>query len=288
MKGVFLMNTKENQKRWIEKVHENLILRGRSDKTFINYKSVLVRFFKYYKEKTIIEDLNENDIIAFLNDEYIKLNKSKNSYNLGIASIRLLYLICFEKTLNRLLLPSCKLPKRLPTILPRNKFIEIINTDNNLKHKCWLVLAFCSGLRVDEIANLKVENLLFNNHKIKVIGKGDKERFTILPDISIRLIKLYCKEKNINSGYLFNGTNGRSVMNSKTIINYFSVIKDTFNLDDNISFHSLRHSFATYYLINGGSLLTLQSMLGHVNLNTTVIYLHLSQNFNELEGIKYV
>jgi len=77
-------------------------------------------------------------------------------------------------------------------------------------------------------------------------------------------------------------------MNSKTIINYFSVLKYNYNLDENISFHSLRHSFATYYLSNGGSLLTLKSMLGHTHLNTTTIYLHLSQNFNELEGIKYV
>ena len=76
-------------------------------------------------------------------------------------------------------------------------------------------------------------------------------------------------------------------MNCKTIINYFSVIREDFKLDKNITFHSLRHSFATYYLSNGGSLLTLQSMLGHANLNTTTIYLHLSQNFNNLEGINY-
>lgn len=77
-------------------------------------------------------------------------------------------------------------------------------------------------------------------------------------------------------------------MNEKTIINYFSVIKDTYNLNDNISFHSLRHSFATYYLSSGGSLLKLKSMLGHTNLNTTTIYLHLSQDFNELEDKRYV
>ena len=283
------MNTKENHKIWIEKVHKNLILRGRSENTFINYKSVLIRFFNFYDETTNIELLSEENIIPFFNQQYLIPNKSKYSYNVAVASVRLLYLVCFRKNINHILLPSSKIKKRIPTILPRDKFIFIVNKETNLKHKCWLLLAFCSGLRVDEVAKLKVENLYFNEHKLKVEnGKGNKERYTILPNIVIKMICLYCKEKNIKSGYLFPGTDGKLVMNSKTIINYFNFIKDNYNLDERITFHSLRHSFATYYLKNGGSLLTLQSMLGHKSLNATTIYLHLSQNFNELEGIKYV
>ena len=82
--------------------------------------------------------------------------------------------------------------------------------------------------------------------------------------------------------------NKNSHINSKSIINYFSTLKVAYNLDKNISFHTLRHSFATYYLTNGGNIITLKSMLGHSHLNTTNIYLHIAQNFNELEGIKYV
>lgn len=282
------MNNDVNQKIWIEKVHENLILRGRSEGTFTNYKSVLLRFFKYYDSNTNIKKLKEQDIIEFLNDEYIKPNKCRNTYNLAVCSIRLLYIVCFNISLNRILLPTSKLVKKLPTILPKDKFLKIINDEPILKHKCWLILGFCSGLRVNEVANIKIEDLNINERKLKVLGKGNKERYTILPNVVIRLLKIYCKEKNIKSGYLFPGTNNKSVMNNKTIINYFSVVKDIYNLDDNISFHSLRHSFATYFLSSGGSLLTLQSMLGHANLGTTTIYLHLSQNFNQLEGIKYV
>lgn len=282
------MNNEQNQKIWIEKIHENLILRGRSENTFINYKSCLHRFFNYYNENINIKKLEESEIINFLNEEYIIPNKSKYTYNVAIASIRLLYLVCFNKSLNHILLPSSKLIKRLPTFLPKDKFIEIINEERILKHKCWLILAFCSGLRVDEVARVKVEDINSNEHKLRVMGKGNKERYTILPDITIKVLRLYCKEKNIKSGYLFPGTSNKEVMNSKTIINYFSVLKYNYNLDENISFHSLRHAFATYYLSNGGTLLTLKSMLGHTHLNTTTIYLHLSQNFNELEGIKYV
>ena len=282
------MNTKENQKIWIEQVHENLILRGRSEHTFINYKCSLVKFFNYYDSKTNIKHLRESDIINFLNDNFIKLNRCKATYNVAVASIRLLYMVCFNISLNRLLIPSSKLTQRVPAILTKTQFLIIFNNEKILKHKCWLLLAFCSGLRVDEVSKVKVSDINSKEHKLKVLGKGNKERFTILPDVVIKFLRLYCKEKGIKSGYLFPGTNGKEVMNSKTIINYFSVIKDIYNLDRNISFHSLRHAFATYYLKNNGSLLSLQSMLGHTNLNTTTIYLHLSQNFNSLEGIKYV
>lgn len=287
------MNTEKNQELWIEKVHENLILRGRSDRTFDNYKSAIKRFLNYYSENTIIKKLKENDIINFLNDGYLKVNKCRESYNVAVASIRLLYIVCFNISLNYILLPSCKLIKRMPTILPRDMFLTILNNEKNLKHKCWLLLAFCSGLRVDEVASIRIEDILSSEHKLKVLGKGNKERFTILPNITIKFLRMYYIQKKLTKthGYLFENYERNSKLNhinSKTIINYFSVIKDEYNLNDNITFHSLRHSFATYYLANGGSLLTLQSMLGHTNLNTTTIYLHLSHNFNQLEGIKYV
>lgn len=282
------MNTDENQKIWIDKVHQNLILRGRSERTFANYRSVLLRFFKYYNENTIIENLKENDIIDFLNYEYLIPNKCKNSYNLAVCAIRLLYIVCFNISLNRILLPTSKLTKKLPTFLSEEKMLEIVNNEKHLKHKCWLLLGFCCGLRVSEVAKVKVEDLYIESHQLKVLGKGNKERLTLLPNIVIKALKVYCGKNNIKNGYIFKGINNKPFMNEKSITNYFSVLKDLYNLDDNISFHSLRHSFATYYLFRGGSLLKLQSMLGHERLSTTTIYLHLSQNFSEFGGVKYV
>ena len=286
--GSFFMNTEKNQEKWINMIHENLKLRGRSEKTFINYKCAIMSFLNYFSETTNIKSLKEADMICYLKEKFLNDNRSRNSYNLAIAAIKLLYIVCFNKTLNKYLLPSSKIGHRLPVILSKEKFIEIFNKEKILKHKCWLLLGFCSGLRVEEVSKVKVEDLDFINHKVKVIGKGNKERYTILPDISIKFLKLYCDKNNITTGYLFSGISNKEVMNNKTIINFFSRLKKTYNLDKRISFHSLRHSFATYFLINNGSLLTLQSMLGHTQLNTTTIYLHLAQNFNELEGIKYV
>lgn len=282
------MNNDENQKIWIEKVHQNLLLRGRSEKTFTNYKSTLLRFFKFYDANTNIKKLKEQDIINFLNKEFLIPNKCKDTYNVAVCSIRLFYLVCFNISLSKILLPTSKLTKKLPTTIPTEIFVKIVNDEPILKHKCWLLLAFFSGLRVSEVASIKVEDLDIPNHKLKVLGKGNKERYTILTNITIKALNAYCIKNNIKSGYIFKGTNNKEKMNDKTIINYFSVIKDLYNLNDNISFHSLRHSFVTNYLKHGGNLLQLQSMLGHNNLNTTTIYLHLSFNFNDLNGGKYV
>ena len=285
-----MKNTEKNKKKWVEKVKDTLELGGRSDKTWMNYKSHINRFLNYYDENTKMNKLSENQIVDYIKKEYIDTNRCAASLNVGICSIRFFYSVCFNKKLNKDLLPSTKLKRTIPTIISKEIFLKIFNEENCLKYKCWLLLAFCSGLRVSEVATIRIENIFPKEHKLKVLGKGNKERYTILPDIVIKFLRLYCKEQHITNklGYLFISHDKQSHINNKSIINYFSTIKKAYNLNQNISFHTLRHSFATYYLMNGGNMITLKSMLGHVHLDTTNIYLHIAQNFNNLEGIRYV
>lgn len=283
------MNTEKNQEKWIEKCEEILKIGGKSDKTIVNYKSAWNRFLKYYPENTNISKLKEEDLLIYFKEKYFKKNLASSSYNVNLCAIRFLFSVCFNKELNRTLIPSSKLKKRFPVIISKDEFIRIFNLEKNLNHKCWLLLAFCSGLRAIDISNIKIEDINVNNHKLKTLGKGNKERFTILPDIVIKYLRLYCKERNITykTGYLFKGTSNREHINPRTITNYFIAIKEEFNIPKEITEHSLRHSFATFYLMNGGDLLTLQSMLGHTSLTCTSIYLHMAHDFNNLKGIKY-
>ena len=285
-----MKNTEKNKIKWVEKVRYTLELGGKSDSTFINYKSHITRFLNYYDDNIEINKLCEDEIVNYFRKQYIDLGRCSTSLNVGICSVRFLYSVCFNRQLNRDILPSTKLKRKIPTIISKQLFLKIINEETCLKYKCFLLLAFCSGLRVDEIAKLRIENIFPNEHKLKVLGKGNKERYTILPDITIKFLRMYCKQEHITNkhGYLFISHNKNSHINSKSIINYFSTLKVAYNMDKNISFHTLRHSFATYYLMNGGNIITLKSRLGHSHLNTTNIYLHIALNFNELEGIKYV
>ena len=281
------MNTEANKQKWIKMVNDTLTMGGKSKITINKYTYTIERFLNSHGNNTKISAFTEKEIIKYLKKKFIDTNLKATTYNFNLAAIFYFYNLCFEKEFNKKLLPKAKLAKKLPTIL--ELFIQMINKEYNIEHKCWLLLGFCCGLRTIEIANIKIEDIDVNNHRLKIIGKGNKERYTILPDICITKLREYCKVKRITykTGYLFPGNNGEIHISPRTIGNYFTNYAKEFNLQKNISFHTLRHSFATYFLMNGGDQFVLKDMLGHSSLSTTAIYVHLANDFNNLKGINY-
>lgn len=283
------MNNEKNKKVWLKKCEETLRMGGRSEVTIKNYRYAIIRFLNRYDEKTNISKLTTDDIIKYFKKDFIDKGLSAATYNVNLAAVRFFYLICFERSISKVLLPNSKLRKRFPKIVTKELFLKIINNEDNLEHKCWLLLSFCCGLRISEVAIIKIEDIYSKEHKLRVLGKGNKERFTILPDIVIKFLRLFYQKKRYThkKGYLFIGQNVNNHICERTIGNYFSSLKKEYNLPPEITEHSLRHSFATYFLMNGGDLLVLKSMMGHKSLNSTSIYVHLSQNFNNIKGIKH-
>lgn len=283
------MNNEKNKKVWLKKCEETLRMGGRSEVTIKNYRYAIIRFLNRYDEKTNISKLTTDDIIKYFKKDFIDKGLSAATYNVNLAAVRFFYLICFDRSISKVLLPNSKLRKRFPKIVTKELFLKIINNEDNLEHKCWLLLSFCCGLRISEVATIKIEDIYSKEHKLRVLGKGNKERFTILPDIVIKFLRLFYQKKRYThkKGYLFIGQNVNNHICERTIGNYFSSLKKEYNLPPEITEHSLRHSFATYFLMNGGDLLVLKSMMGHKSLNSTSIYVHLSQNFNNIKGIKH-
>ena len=283
------MNTEVNKQKWIKMVNDTLTMGGKSKITINKYIYAIERFLNAHGNNTKISTFTEKEIIKYLKKKFIDTNLKATTYNFNLAAISYFYGLCFEKEFNKKLLPKAKLAKKLPTILDKETFINLVNNENNIEHKCWLLLGFCCGLRASEVAKIKVEDIDVNNHKLKIIGKGMKERYTILPDICITKLREYCKINRIiyKTGYLFPGNNGGVHLCPRTISNYFTNYVKDFNLTRKISFHTLRHSFSTYFLMNGGDQFTLKDMLGHQSLTTTAIYVHLANDFNNLKGINY-
>lgn len=282
---------KRNQ---VQKVIYTLRMGGRSDKTIENYVCAINRFLKHFEGKDISK-LNEDNIAEYIKQNYLSKNCATNTYNMNISAIKYFYSISFNRELNNKLLPHAKLTKRIPTTIDKNLFKKIFNEEESLKHKCWLLLGYCSGLRVDEIAKIEIKNIDSKEHKLKVLGKRNKERYTVLPDFTIKYLRqyiiVYCYRKynlkTTRTGYLFEGNNGASHISSKTITNYFTSIKPKYNLPESVTFHCLRHSFASNFIKSGGDPFVLKSMMGHSSLSTTSIYIHMGRDFNNLKGVNY-
>lgn len=287
--GSFIMNTEKNKEKWIKRIKENLELGGRSQYTIRNYIYAINHFLNSYSDKKDVSKFREKEIIDYFKKNYLNNNTKTSTYNFNLAAIKYFYSICFDVTLNDRLLPKAKISKKLPITLTKSEFLNLVNMEKNLEHKCFLLLGFCCGLRASEVVSLRIENIDSKNHKLKVLGKGNKERLTILPDIVIYFLRLYYKSKNMKEkeGFLFKGTQGNDHISPYTLENYFTNYANDLGINEKISYHTLRHSFATFYLINGGDPFVLKDMLGHSSLSTTAIYIHLAHDFNNLKGINY-
>lgn len=271
----------------LQKVKDLLKTRGCSERTINNYLSCLNRFKQYYNGKEL-KNLKEEDILDYLKVNFIDLDFAAASVNVNRAAIKYYYLVNFNIDFSNVLLPSCKVKNRFPTILTKEQVISMFNNESNIKHKLWIILAYGSGLRISEVASLRVSDILSKEHKIRVIGKCNKERYVPLPDITLRLLRTYWlqnKDKIVND-YLFpninNGKNKCKHINPFTIKQAFQKIKQNNNLDDSITFHTLRHSFACEYIKSGGDIWELRILLGHSSINTTMIYLYMAKDFNEV------
>lgn len=270
----------------LQKVKNLLLLRKCSDRTVSNYLSCINRFKNYYKRKDL-EKLNEDDILEYLKKNFINIGCSAATINVNRAAIKYYYLVNFNKNFSNVLLPQTKIPSRFPKIISKQDFIKMFNSEFNLKHKIWIMLAYGSGLRISEVASLKVSDILSKEHKIRIIGKGNKERYAPLPNFTLKLLRLYWiqNKDKITTDYFFPGkykvTKGTCI-SSFGIKQAFQKIKENNNLDNSITFHTLRHSYATEFIKNGGDIWELKNILGHSSINTTSIYLHMAENFKDV------
>ena len=270
----------------LQKVKDLLLLRKCSDRTVSNYFSCINRFKNYYKRKDL-KKLNEDDILEYLKKNFINIGCSAATINVNRAAIKYYYLVNFNKNFSNVLLPQTKISSRFPKIISKQDFIKMFNSEFNLKHKLWIMLAYGSGLRISEVASLKVSDILSKEHKIRVIGKGNKERYAPLPDFTLKLLRLYWiqnKDKITNNYFFFfiyKATKGTCIT-SFGIKEAFQKMKENNNLDNSITFHTLRHSYATEFIKNGGDIWELKNILGHSSINTTSMYLHMAENFKDV------
>jgi integrase/recombinase XerD len=188
------------------------------------------------------------------------------------------------------LIETPKTGRKLPDTLSVEEIDALISaidlsSNEGERNRAMLETLYGCGLRVSELVSLKISDLFFDEGFIKITGKGNKQRFVPIGNLTQKYIHIY-KDNirthlNIKKGHedtLF--LNRRGAQLSRAMI--FTIIKGLavqIDLNKSISPHTLRHSFATHLLENGADLRSIQLMLGHESITTTEIYVHLDRKF---------
>ncbi len=260
-----------------------------SNYTVISYKKDLEQFFEFYEENKIgkIQNITENTIrhyLMHLNEN--NLNKSTISRKLSALRGLFNYLVRLEEIqINPIQnISNPKIKRNLPEIINVDSYIEIIrlieklkNYNNRLMIKSIFELLYGSALRVSELCNLNIGDINFENHTIKIKGKGDKNRIVPIGKIGLDTVKEYLKTKNnfnIKDPLFVTKSNKRiySRFVYRIVKKYIAQVSDIAKKSP----HILRHSAATHMLDNGADLLAVKEILGHESLSTTQIYTHVS------------
>lgn len=177
-------------------------------------------------------------------------------------------------------IPSVIYPRKsttLPAVMSAEEIKTLIDSVTNIKHRSIIMLLYSSGMRLCEIAALKITDIDSKLMRIKIVqGKGAKDRFTILSQqvlMELRAYYLIYKPKE----YLFNGYQPGKRYSMRSIQHLMQKALIKIGLDSkNYSVHTIRHSFATHLVDNGTDLHTVKELLGHSSLQTTMQYLHLT------------
>lgn len=257
----------------IVKLIQELKLKEYTPATRRNYCSITQDFLSWLKIIPDPESANEpKRFLLYLRDE--KKNAPR-TINLASAALSFFYQKVLESTIMIEKIPRMKTGKQLPKIYSQEDVRKIIDSISNPKHKLVLMLAYGLGLRLSEIAALKIEDIYWNRKTIRIHGKGTKERDLPLDQCIIEPMRNYV---NVNSGltYLFEGHSKGAPYPKRTIQKIYDNACKKSNIQRRGGIHSLRHSFATHLLEQGIDLRQIQFLLGHSSILTTQIYTHVS------------
>jgi len=267
----------ENNQQMLARMSLDMKMRGLAENT----QAVYARYVRKFLERCgkPVEELGEVDarehLIWLMQDGRL----STGTINMYNSAIRFFFAVTLNRTLNYLQLPRFKKSKALPEILSREETQRLIGECMNIKHKAFFLIAYGGGLRVGEIAALRVKDIDSTAMRIFVKGgKGKKDRYTLLSTECLCTLREYwaIRSPKNSAGWLFPNYEKRGHMTTAGIAGAFSTWVSRAGITKDVSIHALRHGFATHLLEDGASIFQIKELLGHASLNSTAVYLHLA------------
>jgi integrase/recombinase XerD len=248
-----------------------------SPRTLRNYTQEMRFLFAHYHDK-MPAGITGKDIISYINFIVKEHGVGREKCHQVAQSCSFFFKHVMPSPF---VIPSQFYPRKenkLPNVFSVEQIKQLLTVIPNLKHRMVISLFYGTGLRMNELVHLKLCDVDSKAFQLKVTGKGRKDRFTLLPRYLLEdLRKCYLQHRP--KVYLFEGQKKGLPMHPRSIQHFVQRYITMIGLGGkDYSAHTLRHSFATHLLDAGTDIHTIKELLGHSNLNTTMIYLHLQQS----------
>ncbi len=259
------------------RMDEAMVLRGFSPRTRESYLACVRALAKHYWQPPDV--LDGPKLQAYLLHLITERKLAYATVNQASCAFRFLYGTVLRKPEMRLDIPMAKVPKRLPQILTRVEVSRLIESSATLRGRTLLATTYATGLRLSEVCALKLSDIESAPERmcIKVCqGKGAQDRYTLLSARLLEMLRRYWCDRRPRT-WLFTNRSGNAPIGINTVQRIYCAARDAAGIAPKGGIHSLRHAFATHLIEAGVDLPTVQRLLGHGHIGTTMRYVHLAR-----------
>jgi site-specific recombinase XerD len=258
-----------------EAMLREMALRGFAARTQRTYVGWMIRLVS--RTRVPAERLSESQVRGYL-AELARAGLSASTLNQGISAMRFFY----NEVLHRswpLEIRYQRAPQRVPVTLSPEEVTRLLRAVPGLRERAAMEIAYAAGLRLSEVLRLKLSDIDSQRMILRVEqGKGKKDRNVMLSPALLQTLRTYWKQCRPRV-WLFPGHGGKRPLHATLLQRAFRQAKDQARITKPVSFHSLRHSFATQLLESGVNVRTIQALLGHRSLATTQRYTHVAGDY---------
>ena len=261
-----------------QRMTDAMILRGFAERTQETYLMWVRALAKHTRQSP--DTLDVAAIQAYLLHLISEQKLAYASVNQAVCAIRFFFAAVLGRRDLALDIPMAKVPKRLPQVLSRDEVARLLDHCRDLRARTLLMTAYAAGLRLAEVCALQLTDIESAPDRmcIKVRqGKGAKDRYTLLSPRLLEALRLYWRITRPRH-WLFLNKAGDGPIYDQTAQRMYHAARQAAGIAEGGGFHTLRHSFATHLLEAGVDLHTIQRLLGHGHLSTTMRYFHLAQS----------
>jgi site-specific recombinase XerD len=253
----------------------DLVVRGMSVRTREAYLGAVAGLAKYYRRSP--ERISEQDVQNYLLYLIEERRLAWSSCNIVAQGLKFFYRITLKRPEAQFAIPRARQPQKLPQILSREEIVALIENTLNLKHRAILMSAYGAGLRLNEICHLKIADIDSDRMMIRVEqGKGAKDRYTLLSPRLLAELRRYWVAYRPTL-WLFTRSGRIEPISDGTVHRIYHGAKARAGITKQGGIHSLRHAFATHLLEAGVDIHTIQRLMGHGHISSTLRYFHLAR-----------